>query len=153
MSSIFETWNKKIDVEGLKKDIETAKSNPDNHGEFKEVPEGKYEVKVEKMELKESSTHKPMVSVWFKILNGEFENNRLFMNQVVDEGWKINQFNEFLESLGTDNNIEFVDFSQYNDLILDVMEKIDGSLEYAIDYSKTKKGFSTFKIDEIFEIE
>ena len=45
--------------------------------EFKEVPEGKYEVK-KKNELKQSKTGRPMVAFWFKILEGEYKNQYIF---------------------------------------------------------------------------
>ncbi|SHF43655.1 hypothetical protein SAMN02746091_02527, partial [Caloramator proteoclasticus DSM 10124] len=48
--------------------------------------------------------------------------------------------------------VEFESFSQYNDLILDIHEAIDGNLEYAVEYGETSKGFKTFKITEVFEV-
>ena len=55
MASIFDKWNKSFDVEGLKKDIEEADKGQQNGGDYREVPVGTYECKIEKLELKESS--------------------------------------------------------------------------------------------------
>ena len=130
--------------------LEEAKEN--GGGDFKEVPTGNYEVKIEKLELKESKTNKPMVSIWFKILDGEYKNSLIFMNQLVDEGFKINIMNEFLKSLESDMEIYFDSFKQYNDLLLDIHECIDGKLEYLLEYGENKKGYKTYKIKEIFEV-
>jgi len=148
--NIFEEFDKKFSLEGLKKDVEDAKENGAN---FKEVPFGKYEVKIEKMELIESKTHKPMVSVWFKILEGEFKGSLIFMNQLIDEGFKINMMNEFLKTLESEMDIYFDSFTQYNNLILDVHESIDGKLEYLLEYAQNNKGYNTYKIKEVFSVE
>jgi hypothetical protein len=150
MSNIWDKFDKEIDVDGLARD---AKEAAENGGNFKEVPHGQYEVKVDKMELKESKTGKPMLSIWFKILNGEYENSLIFYNQVLSTGFGLHNANEFLRSLDSGIDIEFKNFKQYNDLILDVHEAIDGSAEYAIDYSEGKNGFSNYKITDVFDAE
>lgn len=147
MTNVWEKFNKAIDTEGLKKDVESAK---DGQKEFKEVPNGTYEVEIEKLELTTSKKGAPMVSCWMKIINGEFENNRLFMNQVITQGFQIHLANEFLRSLDSGVEIEFDDYVQYGNLIMDVHEAIDGQLEYAVEYGENK-GFNTFKITDVFE--
>ena len=155
MAIDFSKFDKMVDIEGLKHDIETAKEK--GSGEYAEVPLGTYEVKIDKMELGETGENSknpgsPMVKVQFRILNGEFENSCLFMNQVITQGFQIHVVNEFLRSLESGLEIGFETYSQYNDLLMDVMEKIDGSKEYAIEYGE-KKGFKTFKIVEVFDLE
>ena len=51
--SIFDKWNKAVDGEALAKDVKEVEENGGNF-EYKEVPLGEYEVKIHKMELKES---------------------------------------------------------------------------------------------------
>ena len=150
MSNIWDKFDKEIDIDGLARD---AKEAAENGGNFKEVPHGQYEVKVDKMELKESKTGKPMLSIWFKILNGEYKNSLIFYNQVLSTGFGLHNANEFLRSLDSGIDIEFKNFKQYNDLILDVYEAIDGNAEYAIDYSEGKNGFSNYKITDVFDAE
>lgn len=148
--SIFDKWNKNIDIEGLKKDIETAKES--GSGEYKEVPVGMYEVKIEKMELRESSKGDPMVTVWFRILTGEYKNSVLFMNQVITQGFQIHIVNEFLRSLSAVDSVEFKDYSQYNDLLMDISEAIDEQgLEYLLEYKRSKKDFPIYTIKEVYE--
>lgn len=146
---IFEKFDKAYDNEGLKKDINEAK---ENGGNYEEVPAGKYEVKIEKLELTESKTNKPMVKAQFRIISGDHAKQCIFMNQLVDEGFKINIMNEFLKSLDSGIEVYFDSFKQYNELILDIHEAIDGKLEYLLDYSENKNGYKTFKIKEIFEV-
>ena len=146
---IFEKFDNAYDNEGLKKDINEAK---ENGGNYEEVPAGKYEVKIEKLELTESKTNKPMVKAQFRIISGDHAKQCIFMNQLVDEGFKINIMNEFLKSLDSGIEVYFDSFKQYNELILDIHEAIDGKLEYLLDYSENKNGYKTFKIKEIFEV-
>ena len=146
--SIFDKWDNEIDTKGLAEDIKNAS---ENKIEYKEVPHGTYEVKVDKMEVKASKKGDPMVSVWFKIVNGEYKNQLLFMNQIITQGFQIHIVNEFLRDLESGLDIEFVNYKQYNNLLLDILEKIDGKLEYALEYGENK-GFSTFKIKEVFDL-
>jgi len=147
---IWEKFDKKIDTKGLKQDIAKAKEN--NGGEYEEVPFGKYEVKVEKVELRESKNGKPMTTIWFRILNGDYKNSVIFYNQVIEQGFQIHLCCELLRSLDTGVNVEFDTYSQFNEVLMDVAENASG-LEYALDYGENKKGFSTFKIVDIFEAE
>lgn len=144
---IWEKFDKEIDTKGLKEDIKEAK---ENGGEYKKVPHGTYEVKVYKIELKESKEGDPMVSIWFKIIAGEFKNSILFYNQVINQGFQIHLCNELLKSLDTGVNVEFDTYAQYNEVLMDVAEGTQ-ALEYALEYGENKKGYSTYKITDIFE--
>lgn len=149
--SIFDKWDKSIDTEGLAKDAKEAAENGGS-GEYPEVPTGKYEVKVEKMELKESSKGNPMFSAWFRIISGRCENNLLFMNQVITQGFQIGIVNDLIRSMDVVEDVEFRNYVQYNDLIMDVFEQIDGKLEFLLEYKKTKKDFPVYTIKEVYEV-
>ena len=146
--NIFEKWNSNIDLAGLQQDIKDAQ---DNNKEFEAVPHGEYEVKLDKLELKATKKGDPMVSAWFTILNGKYKKSKLFMNQVVTQGFQIHIVNTFLNSMGTDLNIEFVDYKQYAELLLDVAEECDtNNLEFVLKY-EDNKGYDKFTITEVFE--
>lgn len=146
--NIWEEFDSALDVKGMQKEINDAK---ENQGNFKEVPHGTYEVSIDKLELKKSKNGDPMVSCWFKVLTGEFKNSIIFMNQVITQGFQVHIVNEFLRSLDTGLEIEFVNYSGYAKLLNDVKESIDKQkLEYGIEYGE-KKGFNTFKITDVFE--
>ena len=145
---MFEKWNSNVDLAGLQQDIKDAQ---DNNKEFEAVPHGEYEVKLDKLELKATKKGDPTVSAWFTILEGKYKNSKLFMNQVVTQGFQIHIVNEFLRSMKTDIDVDFVDYKQYADLLLDVAEFCDeNNLEFAIKY-EDNKGYDKFTITEVFE--
>ena len=144
----FSKFDKQVDLEGLKKDIEDSASN-----DFKEVPLGSYEVAITKLELGESSKSDPMVKVWFKIVSeGEYKGSLIFMNQVITKGFQIHIVDEFLRSLESGVDVHFESYSQYAELLADIYKAIEGNYEYALKYGE-KKGFNTFEITEVFELD
>lgn len=152
MANIWEKFDKNIDVEGLKAD---AKEAAENGGDFKEVPHGEYEVEVNKLELRESKKGDPMLTIWFKILTGEYKGSLIFYNQVLSIGLGLHKANEMLRSLDSDVEVEFENFKQYNDILMDIAEAVDGNLEYALSYTANKKNpqFSEYEIKEVFDVE
>ena len=146
---MFEKWNSNVDLKGLQDDVKKAQE--DNKGEFEKVPYGEYEVKIDRMELKATKKGDPMVSIWFTILEGKYKKSKLFLNQVITQGFQIHIMNTLLKSMKTDLVIEFVDYKQYADLLLDVAEECDkNNLEFAIKY-EDNKGYDKFTITEVFE--
>ena len=143
MAINWEEFNKNVDIENLVKDVQEAENR--KNGDYEEVPYGKYEVKITKLELTQSKKGDPMLSVWFEIINGNNKGRLIFMNQVVVQGFQIHTANEFLRSLQTDETVEFKSYPQYNILILNIYEKIVNN-EYELQYEENKKGFQTFKI-------
>jgi hypothetical protein len=148
MANLWDKFDKAIDTEGLQKDVQDA---AENGLSFKEVPHGKYEVRIDKLELVESKAGDPMVAVWFKVLAGEFKGSLIFMNQVITRGFQIHIVNEFLRSLESGLDVEFKSYAQFGQLLMDVHEVIDKKLEYALEYKKGKKDFSTYEIVEVYE--
>ena len=147
--NMFDKWNNNIDLNGLKEDIQKAQEN--GTGEFEKVPYGEYEVKLDKLELKATKNGDPMVSAWFTIVAGEYKKKKLFMNQVVTQGFQIHIVNQFLRSMGTEFGIDFRDYKQYSELLLDVAEYCDeNKLEFALLY-EDNKGYDKFTITEVFE--
>ena len=145
----FGKFDKKIDLKGLKNDLAEAEKNNTN---FDKVPYGKYEVSIEKMELTESKKGDPMFTCWFRVISGDFKDRLIFMNQLLVQGFQLHIINNFLRSLDTGIDIKFDSFTQYNQLILDVAEKVDTDcVDFALEYGQTNKGFDTFNIVEIFE--
>ncbi|MFR1138135.1 MAG: DUF669 domain-containing protein [Anaerococcus vaginalis] len=147
----WDKFDNSVDVEGLNKDLQ---ENKDNHGEYKEVPLGEYEVKVDEMKLTTSKKGDPMLSIWFKILDGDYKNSLIFYNQILNLGFQIHMANEMLRSFDTGIEVlsEFKGYAALNELILDISEEIDSQgLEYALKYDENKKGYKTFEITDVFE--
>lgn len=144
-------FDKEFDNEALRDEVKEATENGGS-GEYREVPTGDYEVEIEKLECTSSKKGDPMVTVWFNILEGDFEESKIFMNQLITKGFQIHIVNEFLRSLGTDNDVEFKTFSQYEELINKIFDDLDSDgLEYRLKYGKSKKGYPTFEIKEVYD--
>lgn len=157
MASIFDKYASKIDAAELAASQAEIQSNG-NDGDYEEVPVGKYEVKVEKLECKVSRKNNPMVSIWFRILNGKFENSLIFYNGVFYEDWMRHRVVKLLSAILDDDTHEAEinlilksnDVSTINDFCLDIHEAIDGKLEYLLDYG-ISKGYNTYEIAEVYE--
>lgn len=153
MANIWDEFDKTIDTKGLQNDVKEA---AENGGNRREVPHGEYEISIAKLELVKSKKGDPMVSCWMKIVEGEFKNSYIFMNQVVTQGFQIHIVNSFLRDLckfvESDLNIQFECYKQYGELLMDIREAIDGEFEYSVRYGE-KKGFNTFEILDVYELE
>ena len=153
MAIDFDKINKSVDLEGLRKDVENASANGDD---FPTVPAGKYEVALVSLEIKGTKKdNRPMLAASFKILSGEFKNQRLFMNRVIygtkDDGLKIKSAVGWLNTLDSGVDVAFQDYKQFADLVMDVAEAIDGKIEYAVEYDDSQ--FNSIKITEVFDAE
>ena len=154
MAIDFDKINRSVDLEGLRKDVENASEN--GTGDFPTIPAGKYEVALVSLEIKGTKKdNRPMLAASFKILSGEYKNQRLFMNRVIygtkDDGRMIKSAVGWLNTLESGVDVAFHDYKQFADLVLDVAEAIDGKLEYAVEYDDDQ--FNSIKIVEIFDVE
>jgi hypothetical protein len=155
--SIFDKYANKINAAELAESQKEINQNA-NGGNYKEVPHGSYEVKVEKLECKMSSKNNPMVSIWFRILAGDYENSMIFYNGVFYEDWMRHRVVKMLSALLDDSSHEAEinlilksgDVSTINDFCMDIHEAIDGKFEYLLDYGQ-RKGYDTYEIKEVFE--
>ncbi|AFM40307.1 Protein of unknown function (DUF669) [Desulfosporosinus acidiphilus SJ4] len=149
MATIWEKFDKAIDTKALKEDVLAAQENKQ---EYRDVPKGHYEVKIEKLELVESKTSKPMVACWMKILSGEYKGQLIFYNQVIHVGFGIHKATEFLRSLDSGIEVTFDNYKQFYELLLNILEVIENKFEYEVDYGEDKKGYGTYVIKEVFEV-
>ena len=152
MAIDFDKINRSVDLEGLRKDVENASEN--GTGDFPTIPAGKYEVALVSLEIKGTrKDNRPMLAVSFKILSGEYKNQRLFMNRVIygtkDDGRMIKSAVGWLNTLDSGVDVAFQDYKQFADLVMDVAEAIDGKIEYAVEYDDSQ--FNSIKITEVFD--
>ena len=152
MAIDFDKIDRTVDLKGLQADVEDAKKN--GGGDFPTIPAGKYEAKVEIKGTK-ADPNRPMLAVSFKILSGEYKNQRLFMNRVLygtkNDKNMIASAMGFLEKLDSGIPVSFTSYKQFAQLVLDIAEAIDGKLEYAVDYDDSR--FNSISIDEVYEVE
>jgi hypothetical protein len=126
---------------------------------FLEIPEGNYEVRAEEIMPTISKSEKPMLSIRFRILAGEFENQIIFYNQVISPENKgfLQRVVNLLQSLVQKIpgfEVKYQNMSQFENLIMDVSEKVEGKTEYLLEYSNepnSKKDFKRYKILEVYE--
>ena len=151
-NNIWNEFDKAINTKELQNEIKEAAEN--GGGNYKEVPVGKYEVAVEKMELVKSKKGDPMVTIWFKIVGKDdpYKGSLIFMNQVITQGFQIHIVNELLRSMDTGIDVHFDTYSQYGNLLMDIHEAIDKKVEFALDYSENNKGYKIFEIEEVFDV-
>ena len=158
--SIFEKYTKNINAEELVASQKEINDNASGSGDYKEVPLGTYEVEVSKLECKLSKEKKnPMVSIWFKILEGDYKDSLIFYNGVFYDDWMRHRVVKMLSTLLDDPlheaEINLIlksnDVNIVNNFCMDVHEAIDGKFEYLLDYGM-KKGFNTYDVKEVFEV-
>ena len=154
MGMNFDAFDKKVDLVGLQEDIAKAEQNAPS-GDFPEIPKGKYEVSFKNIEVGMTKDERPMLKVDAVILEGEFKKSHLFMNRVLfgtkNDANMINSAVGWLKTLGTDKEISFESYSKFANLVLDIMEAIDGKLEYLVEYDP--KAFNNISIKDVFEVE
>ena len=147
--NVFAKFNEMFDLSGLKTDIESAASN--SGGDFVEVPDGSYEVKVVKLEGTVSKkSQMPMLTVWFEILAGDFKGQKIFCNQMLTTGFGIHKATEMLSALESGVPVSFENFEQFGDVIAHVFREIDGNGEYELAYGHNNKGYATYTIVQRF---
>lgn len=127
-----------------------------NDGDFPEIPNGKYEVCIKKMELKPTKEKGyPMLAVQFEILEGQFKKQRIFMNQVIlmgdqNDKYRVHTANTFLRSLETGIDVSFEGVAEYEELVSKIFE-VASELEFVLELGENKGGYKTYKILEVFE--
>ena len=129
----FSKFNKEFPADKMKEQIKEAKENSGGSN----LPDGEYTVKLDKMELTQSSKGALMIKAQFRIIAGDHKKQCIFVNRVLtgtkNDGFMMIKANEFLENLDSGCDVTFEDWEQYNDLILDIAEAVqEDNLEYLV---------------------
>ena len=133
------------ELDDIKTELENMESGK---GERVEIPTGDYECTVTKISMGLSKTsNKPMVSVWMKIVNGQYKGQMIFYNQIVEKAFGIHKVKQFF--LPFEVPLTFENFGQFEDNLKEVQEKIKG-VEFALSYGINDKGFSEYAVTQIF---
>lgn len=140
-------FDKKVDVEELNHDLEDL-----NSGGFEELPLGKYEVRLDSLEMKPTKEKGyPMLVMSFTVVEGQYEKRKIFVNQVLYMGdqndkYRMNTANQLLESLDSGLDVAFKGFRNYENLIDAIADKSVDE-EYLLEIGE-RKGFRNYKIIE-----
>lgn len=138
-------FDKKIDIDDLRKLANKSNEN----AEFKKMDCGEYSVEISSLILCKSKSGSQMVKGRFKIVNGDFEGNCIYMYQVVQHRFQIDICNSFLRSLETHVDVLFEDYEQYADVIKSVWLDVKDRNIYRLNYGRSPSGYDTFKILEV----
>ena len=149
----FTKFDSMINEAELSKQLEEAKNNPPQTN--KEVPAGNYTVKVEKMEVGATKDGRPMFKVQCRILEGEFKKWCVFMNRVLygtkNDATMISSVIGWLQKLEPSMTVEFKNYSQFADLVLDIFEEVADAVELDVAYDP--EAFNSISIEEVFDAE
>lgn len=158
MAVDFSAFDAKMDP-NLQDDVKNAK-------EYEDVPNGDYIVSVNKMEVKTTKAgDKLMFAVQMSIKensDGSKSNQKgrkIFFNRVisgnrVSESWNdgkaIKSVITWLDKLETDLIPEFVNYSDFAELVLDIFQEIQGKVELDVTYKASD--FNPVSINEVYDI-
>lgn len=154
----WDQFDKQVSTEEIQNAVNDAKNN-----DYPEIPDGTYEVALEDIVLKTSKKGDPMLTITFVILEGEYNNNKIWYNGVMQPnnekaiGYQVHKNNIMLRSLleqeeDNESRVFFKGFNQYNDLVLDLAEELVEA-EFALEITTDKKGYQQYEIIEVFEVE
>ena len=153
MSIDFSKFDATINEAELSKQLEEAKNNAPKSN--KEVPAGNYIVKVEKMEVGATGDGRPLFKVQCRILEGEFKKWCVFMNRVLygtkNDVNMINSVIGWLQKLEPSVDVEFKNYSQFSELVLDIFEEVADAVELDVAYNP--EAFNSISIEEVFDAE
>lgn len=146
-----------IDVEGYDDIFEQIKTVTK---ERVEVPDGTYEAKVTKIVAGVSKSGIPKVSIYFKILVGEYENQMIFYNQNLNPSnpetlsFQLKLLGKTLIDLESGVTLTSKRLVTETDALLaEIFEAIDGKKEYVIESKVNAKGYKELKIKNAFDTE
>lgn len=155
MAIDFDKWNAEFGGEEAVKEVKKAQEQAN---EYSELPEGTYTCKLEKLELGEAKSGKPMVKGTFTILEGQYKKWHIFYNGVMvandrsKNGFMVHRVLEFLRSLQILEDVD-VDFdgnyAHFNDLLLDMAEEAEG-LKFEV-FTEKDGDFNKIKVTDVFE--
>lgn len=155
MSVDFSAFDNKVDLASLQKEVAESK-------DFADVPDGEYVVSIEKMEIKMTKAKdKLMFAVQCKIKEGEQKGSMIFFNRPISGStspkWTDGQaiksvctwVNELLDA-GNDAPVDFVNYQDFADQILDVFQSVKDNIELEVEYKV--ENFNPITIKEVYDI-
>lgn len=157
MAIDFNKWNEDF---GGEQAVAELKKAEEQAGEYAELPEGNYVCKLEKLELGESKTGKPMVKAMFRIAEGSHKKQCIFYNGVMvandrsKNGFMQHKVLEFLKSLQVLEDVDVTfdgNFAHFNDLLLDIVESAEADgLMFEVNTSKDGE-YNRITVTDVFE--
>lgn len=129
--------------------------------DYPEIPDGEYECRVEKLEYATSKAGNNMVKGTFRILAGEYKNQCMFMNSVLKTRTGYEIFNGMVRDFDVWPDKDefrakatFENWDKFADYVAETFERITTQgLEYAIAKKTNDKGFTNYRVTQVYEPE
>lgn len=146
----FEQFDRLLDDKIMDEVATLEKGGNVGGGEYEEIPIGRYEVVPEKMEMKASKAGNPMLTIWFRIVEGTYNRQMIFANFTMNKSLGIHFAKEFIKSLGDMGvDVKFETFQQWvNGVVEPISEIVNGQFSYIMEYGENKNKFKTYKIED-----
>lgn len=152
----FEKFNMNMDeYNNQLQELENNKEEPKQR-EFKDPTDGEYECALLSLELGTNKAgDKLMLKGAFKILDGEFKNQRLWVNKVLtgcnNSAWCVKSAIDFLNTLGSEQEVEFTgDFDDLETQIQIVFADVK-NCTFLVNKVTNNNGFTNLYVNDVFD--
>lgn len=150
----FENFN--MDFEQYKSDIAEIQQQEKPKREYKEPTDGTYQCDLVSLELGTNKVgDKLMLKGSFRIAEGGFANQRLWVNKVLtgtrNDSFAVKSAIDFLNSLGAVQDVEFT--GDFDDLAtqIDIVFADVKNCVFEVVQKTTDSGFKNLYINDVFE--
>ena len=138
------------------KELEANKPKEETKKEYKDPVDGEYECALMGLELGTNKAgDKLMLKGSFKILDGEFKNQRLWINKVLtgtkNDAFSVKSAIDFLNTLGSEQEVEFTgDFDDLGTQIDIVLADVK-NCTFLINKVTNSNGFANLYVNDVFD--
>lgn len=150
----FKNFN--IDFETFKADVAEIQEQAPNKREYKEPTDGTYQCDLVSLELGTNKAgDKLMLKGSFRIAEGEFANQRLWVNKVLtgtrNDSFAVKSAIDFLNSLGAVQDVEYT--GDFDDLAtqIDIVFADVKNCTFEVLQKTTDSGFKNLYVNDVFE--
>ena len=138
------------------KELEANKPKEETKKEYKGPVDGEYECSLMGLGLGTNKAgDKLMLKGSFKILDGEFKNQRLWINKVLtgcnNQAWCVKSVIDFLNTLGSEQEVEFTgDFDDLGTQIDIVLADVK-NCTFLVNKVTNDNGFTNLYVNDVFD--
>lgn len=150
----FKNFN--IDFEQFQSDVAEIQEQAPKKREYKEPTDGTYQCDLVSLELGTNKAgDKLMLKGSFRIAEGEFSNQRLWINKTLtgtrNDSFAVKSAIDFLNSLGAVQDVEYT--GDFDDLAtqIDIVFADVKNCTFEVNKVTNDKGFTNLYVNDVFE--
>lgn len=150
----FKNFN--IDFEQFQSDVAEIQDQAPEKREYKEPTDGTYQCDIVSLELGTNKAgDKLMLKGSFRIAEGKFANQRLWINKVLtgtrNDSFAVKSAIDFLNSLGAVQDVEYT--GDFDDLAsqIDIVFADVKNCTFEVNKVTNDKGFTNLYVNDVFE--